>query len=490
MLTMTTSEQHRYEVIARELACAIENQTYPSGVRMPSLRQLCRDFQVSVGTAAQAYQVLENQGLIISRERSGYFVHSSPIPRSTELQLNVPPKEPITVSGGLAALKHLATLGRPGLLSLGGWATPVYDVLPVKVLARSLGSVARQHPEAVVHYAHPAGILELRTQLAQRMVTIGCACSPNEILVTNGCQEAMMLALRSVTQLGDVIALESPTYFGNIHMVEALGLKVLEVPTHPQTGVDLDALAHFLDRYSIRACIFSPRCQNPLGAAMPDENKQRLLKLLNKAGTVLIENDAMGDLVFCQPRSRPVKAWDEDANVIYCGTFSKTLGPGQRIGWMMPGRYMEKITYLKALNNITTASWPQLGVAEYLGGIRYTRVLNQATQTYQRQLSLLRRLVWEHFPRNTLISNPQGGFFLWVELPPQINGLDLYQRAFEQGIAIMPGVLVSANAQYTHHVRLGVGSKAGGILLTEEETRRAVITLGQLANELLEHGVK
>jgi len=487
---MTSTEQHRYEVIARELASAVHNGTYPSGVRMPSLRQLCRDFQVSVGTAAQAYQVLEDQGLIVSRERSGYFVQSCPVPRSTELQLNTPPEQPIAVSGGLAALKHIATLGQPGLLSLGGWATPVHEVLPVKVLARSLGTAARESPEAVVHYAHPIGVLELRTRLAQRMVSIGCACSPNEILVTNGCQEAMMLALRAVTQLGDVIALESPTYFGNIHLVEALGLKVLEVPTHPQTGVDLEALSIFLERYSIRACIFSPGCHNPLGAAMPDKNKQRLLELLNKAGTVLIENDAMGDLAFSQPRSRPVKAWDEDANVIYCGTFSKTLGPGHRIGWMVPGRYLEKVTYIKALSNITTSTWPQLGVAEYLGGLRYTRVLNQAAQTYQQQLRLLRQLVWEHFPQGTLISNPQGGFFLWVELPAQINSLELYQRAFEQGIAIMPGLLVSANAQYTHHVRLGVGSKAGGILLTEDETRRVVITLGQLASELLEHAVK
>ncbi len=481
---MTANDSHRYEVVAQELTTAIQNGAYPSGTRMPSLRQISKDYQISMGTATQAYRLLEDRGLIVSRERSGYFVQSTPIPPSSELPLNIPPQEPIAISGGQAALKHFATLGQPGLISMGGWATPIYNVLPVKALARSMNYAAQHFSVEIGHYAHPMGAMELRTQIAQRMIAMGCACSPNEILVSNGCQEAMVLALQAVARPGDVIAIESPTYVGTIHVVEMLGMKALEVPTHPQTGVDLDALEDSLERYSIRACIFAPSCQNPLGAVMPDANKQRLLELLNKTETVLIENDAMGDLAFSQPRPRPVKAWDEMANVIYCGTFSKTLGPGHRVGWMLPGRHLEKVVYLKAVNNITTATWPQAAVAEYLGGVRFARTLNQAVSTYQQQLDFLRQLVWEHFPPGTYIGNPQGGFFLWVELPPEINGVALYQRAFEHGIGIMPGQLVSANAYYTHHIRLGVGSKEGGEILTEAETRQAAITLGQLAREL------
>ena len=297
---------------------------------------------------------------------------------------------------------------------------------------------------------------------------------PDDIIITNGCLEALGLALRAVAKSGDTIAIESPTYFGVLQVIESLGMKALEIPTHARSGIDPAALAKSIKQRRIAACVLMPTFNNPLGSAMPDAHKQEVVYLLAKNGIPLIEDDMYGALSYEPRRPKSAKAFDSHGNVLYCSSFSKTVSPGLRIGWILAGRYQEQVRYQKFLDNICTASHPQLTLAEFLAKDGYRRCVRHAVRVYRQRMEQFRHWLTEAFPKGTRISNPQGGFLLWVELPESVNCLDLYQKAREKKIAITPGVLFSAQGQYQHHIRLSCGAVEG------EQARRSIATLAKL----------
>lgn len=463
-----------YSRIADQLQKCITQGAYRVGDRLPGVRVLSRQFGVSISTILQAHQLLEARGYLQARERSGYFVRmprAAPVP---SIQNATPKPAPVTCRQ--MALELLSAAQDKSLVHLGA-AVPHADFLPFRQIQQATAWAARQGAQTL-DYAFP-GKPELRRQLAQRMTATGVPTTPQELVVTSGCQEALILSLRAVTHPGDIVALESPAFPGLLSALELLELRAIEIPTDPVTGLSLDGLRLALEQWPIAACIAVPNHSNPLGCRMSDSAKRQLVDMLAAADVPLIEDDIYGDLPFSGERPRPAKAFDKTGHVLYCSSFSKTVSPGLRVGWLQPGRYHEAVMQQKYFTNIATATIPQLAVAHFLEQGGYDRYLRSVRSRYEESIERLRGAIERCFPEGTAVSRPVGGVVLWVELPDKRDGTELYHRARAAGISIYPGKMFSTGDKYDHCLRLNAANPWTSSL------ERAIQKLGELSRDLL-----
>lgn len=463
-----------YSRIADQLQKCVTQGAYRVGDRLPGVRVLSRQFGVSISTILQAHQLLEARGYLEARERSGYFVRMPRAQAPVPLIQNATPK-PAPVTCRQMALELLSAAQDRSLVHLGA-AVPHADFLPFRQIQQATAWAARQGARTL-DYAFP-GKLELRRQLAQRMTGTGVATSPDELVVTTGCQEALILSLRAVTQPGDIVALESPAFPGLLSALELLELKAIEIPTDPVTGISLDGLKLALEQWPIAACIVVPNHSNPLGCRMTDARKRQLVAMLAAADVPLIEDDIYGDLPFSGERPRPAKAFDDTGHVLYCSSFSKTVSPGLRVGWVHPGRYHEAVMQQKYFTNIATSTIPQLAVAHFLEQGGYDRYLRSVRSRYQESVERLRSAIERFFPEGTAVSRPVGGVVLWVELPDRRSGTEVYHRARAAGISVYPGKMFSTGHKYEHCLRLNAANP------WDRTLEQALQKLGDLCREV------
>jgi DNA-binding transcriptional MocR family regulator len=469
------SSQRLYERVASRIAAAVESGALRSGDRIPSVRELSRRDGVSVATVLHAYAQLEASGLLVARSQSGYYVRGRPaVP---EPAVTTPPQRSSAVSvSSLVARVYLACHAA-GPVGFGAAYTP-FSLLPTRRLANLLAAAARTAEHHGAEYDQPPGHLPLRRQIARRSVDWGCALSPDELLVTNGATEALNLCLLAVARPGDVVAVESPAFFGILQILEAHGMRAMEIPCDPREGLRLDALETALGRQRIAAVVAIPSFSNPLGSCMSDANKEKLVGLLARKNVPLIEDDIFGDLHFGPTRPRVAKSFDRRGLVLLCGSFSKTLAQGFRIGWVAGGRYQEQLQLLKFSQSVTTATLPQRAIAAFLEGGGYDRHLRILRRKLAESMHRVAAAVGEHFPRGTRMSQPRGGMVLWVELPRGVSAIELHRKALGEGIAVTPGPVFSARQQLEGFIRLSTGQEWSG------RTEAALVRLGQLVKEL------
>ena len=442
----------RYEQVAQQIQAQIQQGAYKTGQRIPGTRELVQHFGVSVSTVMAAQRLLERQGWVEARSRSGYYVHAraevSPRPR---LQQFLP--RPSLVNDQRTVMELLQTVQNPEVLALGA-AVPDAEFFPGLALQRAFRAALRLHGTHLDQYSFPPGLQALREALVQPMADAWCPVDAEELVVTDGCHEALRLALRCVAKAGDIIAVESPTYYGVLQLIDALGLKVLEIPTDPETGISLTALALAIEQWPVKAVLVMANFSNPTGATLSDENKAALCRLCADRETALIENDVYGELGYGALRPRALKSFDQHGGVIYCASFSKTVSPGLRVGWMAPGRWLDQARYLKFTSSLATATLPQLALVQYLQDSDHKRHLRQMTRQLMAQVQQVRQWVGEYFPAGTRMTHPGGGFVLWVELPGHCDSGLLYQQALARGVSLAPGFLFSASGKYHHCLRL------------------------------------
>jgi DNA-binding transcriptional MocR family regulator len=418
-----------------------------------------------------AYRQLEDSGLLEARNRSGFYVKAAPRIQVLPPRILVTTMRPAPVTGQDMVLQLIKAANNPNIVQLGA-AVPAPEFLPSRAIERALTQVARQH--RVANYEFSPGAPELRQQLASRIAHAGAAVHPDNLVITNGCQEALSLALRAVTQPGDTVAIESPTFYGLLQVIESLGLEALEIPTNPSTGMSLEALELALSRWPVKACVITPNFSNPLGCCMPDEYKRKLVAMLKARAIVLIEDDIYGDLSFNHRRPSLLLGQDPEADVILCSSVSKTLSPGLRVGWIAPGRYQEKVEYMKYVLNLATAGIQQLAVAELLENGQYERHLRRVRSEYAQAVARMTEAIIHYFPEGTKITRPQGGFVIWLELPGDIDTFALAHKALAQGISIAPGPIFSASQKYRSFIRLSCACVWGSRI------ERALATLAGL----------
>lgn len=466
-----------YERVALRISELIEHGTLRPGERVPSVRRYSEREDVSIATVTQAYRLLESRGLIEARPQSGYYVRTR---RWT------PPPEPEMYRPKPAATRvHVADLVmqvikdgcNPGVVRLGA-TVPSPELFPIRELNRLMAASVRRSPHTSHAYSSPPGENELRLQIARRAMEAGCTLSPDDIVVTCGVTEALNLCLRAVAKPGDVIAIESPTFFGVLQMIETLGMRVCEIPTFPREGICLDSLAKRLKCCRVKACVFTLNFSNPLGSCMPDENKRKLVEILAEQEIPLIEDDIYGNLAFGAARPKAAKAFDKDGWVMTCDSFSKTLAPGYRVGWVSPGRFKAKVEFLKFVTTHSTASPTQMGMAEFLRNGGYDHHLRKIRRIYADNVQRMTQLVSRCFPAGTKVSRPTGGMSLWVELPLHIKALDVYRRALAEKISIAPGPLFSAKQGFQNFIRLNIGNP------WTEKIETSVLKLGEIINTL------
>jgi DNA-binding transcriptional MocR family regulator len=448
-----------YLIVAAEVADRIESGQLKPLQRISSVRALAAQQGVSITTAVASLRHLEERGLIEARPKSGYFVVPDRRP-AAEPQAVALPRTPQLV-GTQALLRQLidASLS-PDLVRLGQ-GVPDAGLFPRASLQSSLLKVSRRDPALITAYAlKTEGTRELRGEISRHYARFGARIDRGEILVTNGCTEALSLALAAVAKAGDVIAVESPTYFGLLQIAESQGLKVIEIPVHPAEGMSVAALGKALASTSgrqIRACVASPSFSNPTGVSMPLKRRKELLRLCTEADIALIEDDTYGDLQHEGERPVPCKAFDRDGRVILCGSFTKSLAPGSRIGFAAAGRYREAMRAAKHLSTGATAPLQQQMIADYLATGRYDRFLRRLRHTFALQVAAVAQCVQREFPEETRISRPKGAFVLWVELPEGIDTMALYEEAHRCGVDFVPGPLFSASGRYRNCLRLNCG---------------------------------
>lgn len=463
-----------YQQIATELAAQIAAGTYRAGERMPGVRALADKRGVSIATVVAAYRQLEDNGHLQARSRSGFYVRPRQVIPAIEPPAVMKASRPQLINGQDMAMALIRAANDPQIVQLGT-AVPAPEFLPVQAVARALTRCARTHYNLAANYMMPPGLPDLRRQIARRMNEAGGAVSADEVVITTGCQEALSLALRAVTQPGDTVAVESPAFYGLLHVMESLGLKALEIPSHPREGIALEALAFALERWKVRACVIVPNFSNPVGFLMPDERKRALVSLLARYEVPLIEDDVYGDLGFDVRRPSSCKTLAPQADILYCSSFSKTLSPGLRIGWVVAGRHQTRVEHLKYVSSIATPTLPQLAVADLLESGRYERHLREVRGKYATAVARMSDAIMKYFPADTRIAQPQGGFVLWVELPEDIDCFELAQRALDQGISVAPGALFSASGKFRNYLRLSCATT------WDARLERALVTLAKLA---------
>ncbi|SDD28096.1 transcriptional regulator, GntR family [Cupriavidus sp. YR651] len=480
-----TASAPLYQQVAGHYRQAIAAGTLAPGDRMPSVRALMGLHGVSLSTALQACRELESAGVLEARPRSGYFVRA---PSRLSRQLITPIEEPAPglpdpaqyvgihqrISAILARGQH-----QDVQVNLGG-ACAASSLYPTAALRTAATRALRRHPDlygsAVESDGHPG----FRAALARHALRSRIPLSPEEIVVTHGCTEALNLALRAVAGPGDVIAVESPTYYGLLQILESLGMRALEIPCSPQTGISLEALELAARTYdNIKAVAVVPNLQNPLGSVMPDAHKQRLVAWCEASGIALIEDDCFSATHDDDVPLAAAKAWDTTGNVIHCASLHKVLAPGMRLGWIAAGKWQARVEMLKFGLSRPNEMLPQIAVADFMATGAFERHLRRLRGQLRTQREWVAQVIASRFPTGTRLTLPRGGMHLWVELPAGISSEIVFEQALAQGIRVMPGAMFSNSNRFDHYLRINCGTPRSPALERALETLATVI--GRLA---------
>jgi len=444
---------HKYIEVADRIETLIEKEVFKAGDKLLSVRALSKEQGISLSTAFQAYYALESKGLVEARPQSGYYVSHSPRHILNMPKVCEPLDEafPVTIDDMINSV--YVDLNSRKLLNFS-MAAPSLELLPVAKLNKAIIHSLRESETSCLHYEHIQGSVELRKQIARQAFNWGGTPSEDDIVVTAGCVEALSLCIKAVTKPGDAVAIESPTYFAIFQLMESHGLKVVEIPTDPVQGMDIDYLEQSIPRFNIKACLVVNNFNNPLGSCMPDDRKKRLVDILSRRDIPLIEDDIYGELYFGKTRPKTCKTFDKKGLVLHCASFSKSLAPGYRIGWTIPGRYKDAVIRLKRMHTVSTNSLAQAAVANFLSNGRFELHLRHLRKALHTQSLRYIHAVCEYFPEDSLITRPQGGFTLWIEMNKKINGFSLHKRALRHNIGIAPGQIFSSQGRFENCFRL------------------------------------
>lgn len=461
----------RYEQVADSILSLIHKGVLKEGDRVPSLRQLSRELNVSINTVKQAYWKLENQNYLTAVPQSGFYVKQ---------QFSFEP-EPAVADPRLLDPQEVSLCRVYGSFQTMGQCTPAISLgiaalnpqfWPNDKMGRYFQDALRNREFESYNYIMSPGYGPLREQIARHSISSGVKVSPEEIIITSGCHEAVFIALEVLCEPGDTVVLESPIYFNLLHLMQQLKLQIIEIPSTDGDGINLQTLRFVLENHPVKAVFSISNFNNPLGFSIPEPKKETLVSLLAKYNTPLIEDDIFGDITFSE-RPNVCKAYDTGGNILLCSSFSKTLAPGLRVGWIAPGKHYDDAIKLKTLLNIATASVNQIAVAKFLQEGGYERHLRKLRKTIQRQIAAMRACILENFPKGTTVTDPEGGFLLWVTLPEKINTDTIYLEALGKDILFAPGRLFSMKNRYAHCMRLNAG-------IWDERVEAAIAHLGAL----------
>ncbi len=446
-----------YKTIADQIESMIKSRSMRFGDKLPSVRSFSKSRGVSSTTVLEAYRLLESKELIEARPRSGYYVSLRPDPRNYSMAPSGWLKPTATqVSDTMPQI--LNEIGSDSIFNLSA-ANPDYSILPTRALARITREVLRTQTDSLTSYGNPQGLFLLRRRLVDLMLERGAAANANDITVTGGCQQALRLAFEQIAARGDIVAVESPTYPGALQVLKQLSLKSIEIPSSSKFGIDIECLAKAAKKHPIAACYVMPRCSNPLGASMNVDSLRQLYSVASDFDITIVEDDTNWGLGFKTNSAPSLKSMDTEQRVIYCSSFSKSIAPALRVGWVIAERLTEEVVLSKYMHDMGCPALPQMVVAKYLSEKRFSKDLERMRAAHANAVSELADAVRRYFPEGTTPVVPSGGFTVWTELPANVSGGQLREAALEKGISIAPGTTFSGRDSYKNYLRLGWGGE-------------------------------
>jgi DNA-binding transcriptional MocR family regulator len=468
-----------YQQIAKNIELKINSEVLRIGDKLPSVREICREQGVSMSTVLEAYYFLEGLGLIESRPKSGYFVCNLP-----KRKIAVPEISQPGSNSDYNQTEMLIDKVFPGFHSeefiLFSVGVPSKELLPIARLNKCLTKAMRELPASGTQYEKVQGNERLRRQIARTSLHWGGHLEADDLVITSGCMDALCLSLMATTNPGDTIAVESPVYFGLIQLAQSMGRKIIEMPTDPVTGIDIASIKKLVAYDKLNAVFVMSNFNNPLGSCMPEENKKELVQFLTEREIPIIEDDIYADLYFGDHRPKSCKTFDTTGNVLWCGSISKTLAPGYRVGWVAPGKFKTKLIRQKLYTSISSATITQQVIATFLETGRYENHLRKMRNTLHSNYLRMTRCIAENFPEDIKLSKPQGGFMLWIEFPEKINTIALLDELTKEKITIAPGRVFTLQDQYLNCMRLSYG------MSWNEKVEMALVKIGELCGKLLQ----
>ena len=477
----TGNKIFRYDQIAKQLEDSILTGILKVGEKLPSVRLLSKQQNVSPTTIFKAYYQLEAKGLIEARPKSGYYVRFRHEERLVPKQKNTSQPN-ITAVDTSQIILELEELRNSETIVRLSSSVPSAKLLPIARLNKSVAEALREEKHLLLKYTHPQGNEELRRVIAQQLLNWGGVFRAEDLVITAGCMEALNICLLILTQPGDVIAIDQLTYFSIHEAVERLGLKAVAIPVTDE-GLDIDFLKKAISKYPIKAGLFVPNFHNPTGTCLPDIKKKELVELMTAKQIPIIEDDIYGELYFGKNRPSTCKFYDKEGWVLYCSSLSKTIAPGYRIGYCQPGRFLEQYAHQKRILSVSTSSLPQAALLSFFKKGRYDFHLRKLRTALHTQALVYSQLILEHFPKEVYFRMPEGGFNFWIEFPKHFDSYQLFRSAKDQQISIAPGQIFSVEPDFKHCIRLSYAEP-----LTDE-VEASIKRLGQLATDFLKKTV-
>lgn len=472
-----------YARITSRIEQQIQQDLLKAGDKLPSLRALSQEQGISLSTAFKAYVELENMGLIEARPKSGYYVRFTRAKSGKVPETSAPARKPEQASVTEMIAMVYRNMSEATVLGLSRAAPPL-NLVPVAKLNKSMMEAIRKSPSGNSGYENLQGSVALRTQVAKNAFNWGGAITGDDVVTTQGCMEALVFCLRAVTKPGDTVAIESPTYFGIFNVMLSLDLKVLEIPVDANNGLDIEYLEQAMQNVEIKACLFVTNFSNPVGSCMPDTGKQQLVALLTEKQIPLIEDDIYGEIYFGKGRPRTCKSYDTEGWVMLCSSVSKSIAPGYRVGWCIPGRFKEQVINIKMMHTISSATPTQAAIAHFFETGRYDLHMRNLRKQLYAQYCRYKQAIAKYFPVDTRISSPQGGYALWIELDKSINAFELFNMAIEHNISIAPGQIFSTDARFTNFIRISFG------IAYDDSIEQSFKILGSLVKHLIKNSMQ
>ncbi|MBU1001992.1 MAG: PLP-dependent aminotransferase family protein [Proteobacteria bacterium] len=471
-----TIQHYQYKKIEEHVLNLVESGVLQPGQRLPSLRKMATSTRVSVPTVAQAYAELESRGLLESRERSGFYVSldykrlpaPSLCPRAKPGQMDM--SRPALLE---AALKSCHS----NVCDPMNRYYPDQSLLAGHCLGKILRSVILENPVRAASNVPPQGFIELRKQIALRCMNADLAVSPDEVVVTPGTMSGIAALLACITRPGDAVLIQSPAFILYLRVIETLGLRAIEIPSCPQNGIPVQHVADAIRDFDVKACLLIPNFHMD-GSLTPDEAKRRIVKMLTDKNIPLLEDDVYGELYFGQERPSLFKTFDTTGLVATASSLTRTIAPGYRLGWLLPGRFKDQVLAYMAMTDSRPATPIQLALAEFLRKGEFEKHMKGLRAAMALSMARMQCEVGRRFPEGTQVSRPQGGFYLWVQMPSQVDSKDVFLRARDKGVVIFPGSLLSFSDTFKNCIRINCRG------VWNDKIREALGVLGGIVTEL------
>ena len=445
-------KRYKFEVFTDIIEQHIREGVFKPGQKLPSVRDLKEQYQTSASTIQNGYEYLIISGLVESIPKSGYYVSN----RVQEQAKKEPARRQPVVRDPVFK-HHLGLTTSQGLgraFSEFNVAAPGDLLIPQKLLLRTMQQVIREEGAGLLRYYPANGAIALREHIVNRAAAYQTPVDPDELLITDGALQALYIALAAVCNAGDVVAVESPCVFSVLEVIRVLRLKVIEVPVAPHTGFDTDFFRKACVAKPVKAVIVTPNFHNPTGIRLSDAQKQTLLLIAQQHQVAVIENDIYGDLNFQGPRPATTKGLDESGRGLLYTSYAKTLAPGIRLGWLAAGRFMQRAEQVRFALGSTVAPLYQETVYRLLHSASYDRHVRAFRMQLARNAYLALNLVSDHFPEGTTVSNPSGGYNLWVKMPGATDMTHFYKACEKIGTRFTPGYTFSFSGSFDACFRL------------------------------------